>query len=62
MKYEYTVMLFRFKNAQVHFLHHMNQLLGDLVNVVHWFTWMIFPFVSYTKEEHWKHIWLVFDR
>ena len=41
----------------------MNQLLGDLVDV---YTLVylndIIIFFSHTKEEHWKHVHIVFDR
>ena len=47
---------------QITFLHHMNQLLGDLVDVyalVYFDDILIF---QCTKEEHRKHVCMVFDR
>ena len=40
----------------------MNQLLGNLVDVyaIGLLGW--YSYLSHTEEEHWKHIYMVFDR
>ena len=40
----------------------MNQLLVDLVDVYTLFYLDDILIFSYTKEEHWKHVYMVFDR
>ena len=55
-------MLFGFKNAPANFWYHMNQALGDLVNVYALAYLDDILIFSNTKEEHWKHVPMVCNR
>ena len=55
-------MLLGFKNATAHFQCYMYQILGNLVDIYTLVYLDNTPIFPHTKEEHQKHVCIVFDR